>query len=462
MKPHPATQASYFPRPWGRAWIRGLMLSGAIWLFLFVAAEIEIGARTYETYPSLADAADEEFEVLANKLQPGDELIVHAGTYFQNGRRAVTAKGTEASPIVIRAATGESPQFTASPRNNCIDFVDCGHLVIRGLHFKGGNSGVNFVRGEHVTLENCEISETGNNALRMNSGNCHAFIIRHNHIHHTGLDNSRPTEGEGMYIGCHDGSCRTTDSVFENNYIHHLRGTSNGGNDGIEIKTGSFGNIVRNNVIHDTNIGRQYPGVFVYGGGPGVNIVEGNVIWNAGEGIQVVSDAVVRNNIIFNCLASGITAAPHAAMPEVRNVSIVNNTIVNSPVGVRLRWANSRKAVFANNAVYCPEGAALVADPGPASLKSNYISGRQTGVKIDGDRFFDGGGASAAFVDATKNNFWPRTGSLLIRHADASFVPELDFNERKRTAPYDVGAYESDGSLENPGWPIQDGFKATK
>src|ERR1700687_3111595 len=88
----------------------------------------------------------------------------------------------------------------------------------------------------------------------------------------------------------------------------------------------------------------SYPGIFVYGGGPGTNIVEGNVIWNAGEGIQVVSDAVVRNNIIFNCEATGITAAPHGAMPAVRNVTIVNNTIFNAPVGVRMRWAKSTNA----------------------------------------------------------------------------------------------------------------------
>jgi hypothetical protein len=158
-----------------------------------------------------------------------------------------------------------------------------------------------------------------------------------------------------MYIGGHDGSIRTTDSLFEGNYIHHLRSTSNGGNDGIEIKFGSYNNIVRNNVIHDTTIGRQYPGIFVYGGGPGTNLVEANVIWNAGEGIQVVSDAIVRNNIVFNCVNSGITAAPHAAVPQVRNASIIHNTLFNAPIGVRMRWAKATNMVFANNAIYCPD-----------------------------------------------------------------------------------------------------------
>ena len=50
-------------------------------------------------------------------------------------------------------------------------------------------------------------------------------------------------------------------------------------------------------MIHDTTIGTHYPCIFVYGGGAGLNVVEGNVLWNCGEAIQVVSDAVVRNNL---------------------------------------------------------------------------------------------------------------------------------------------------------------------
>lgn len=398
--------------------------------------------------------------MLANALEPGDELVVGAGHYFQNGRRAVTARGTAERPIVIRAAHGESPLFSANSANNCIEFVDCAHLVIRGLHFRGGSSGVRFVRGEHVTFEDCEISETQNNALTMNSGNCHAFVIRRNHIHHTGLNASRPTEGEGMYIGCHDGSCRTTDSVFEGNYIHHTRGTSDGGNDGIEIKAGSHGNIVRNNVIHDTNIERKYPGIFVYGGGARANVVEGNVIWRAGEGIQVVSDAVIRNNVVFDCETAGITAGPHAAMPQVRNVTIVNNTVFNAPVGVRMRWAESANAVFANNAIYCPASSAIVAEPGPALLLRNYIHGGLRGVAIDDRQFFGGGEPATAFVGAAQSNFWPAASSPLIGAADDAWAPAVDFNGTRRIPPFDAGAYETDGHPQNIGWRIESGFRS--
>ncbi len=350
-------------------------LGYVVLLLCLYCASQGLGA-VFEIQPTVAQE-DEEFERLANALKPGDELVLSGGVYSQTGRRALTVQGTAEQPITIRAAAGQEPVLTRPAANNArynnIEFVDCCYLVVRGLHFQGGSSGVRFIRGHHVTFENCEICQTTNNALTMNSGNCDAFIIRRNHIHHTGLRENGTTEGEGMYIGCHDGGCITTNSLIEGNHIHHLRGVGSGGNDGIEVKYGSYNNTIRNNVIHDTNITTQYPGIFVYGGGPAVNIVEGNRIWNAGEGIQVVSDAVIRNNVIFDCTITGITAAPHAAVPHVRNVRIVNNTIVNHPVGVRIRWSKATDMVFGNNAIYCPGSTALDASGIDAHrLSANY------------------------------------------------------------------------------------------
>ena len=419
-----------------------------------------------EIHPATVDS-QEEFETIANSLKPGDELILYGGTYSQTARRAVTAKGTADKPIMIRAAEGQKPLLThpedIAARYNNIEFVDCEYLIIRAIRFEGGSSGVRFIRGHHITFEDCQISHTLNNALTMNSGDCDAFIIRRNHIHHTGLSKRGSTEGEGMYIGGHDGSCITTNTLVEGNYIHHTRGTSSGGNDGIEIKFRSYGNTVRDNVIHDTNIGTKYPGIFVYGGGKGINIVEGNVIWNAGEGIQVVSDAIIRNNIIFDCSATGITAAPHAAVPHVRNVKIVNNTIVNHPRGVLFRWEKAERMIFANNAVYCPGSTAIeAAGIGGSTFSANYVAGRLLGAILDGSAFCDGGTINEAFAAPAEHDYWPGPGSALIDHADNDFAAELDFNHTARKPPADVGAYESQVNTTNPGWRVQPGFKTSQ
>lgn len=76
--------------------------------------------------------------------------------------------------------------------------VYCAYWIIRGLHFRGGSTGVRFIGGHYITFETCTIYEPGNNALIMNSGDCDAFVIRGNHIHHTGLSQAGPTEGEGI------------------------------------------------------------------------------------------------------------------------------------------------------------------------------------------------------------------------------------------------------------------------
>jgi hypothetical protein len=437
-----------------------------VYLLLPVLCSAMSFGATYKIRPDIA-GTQEEFETIANSLKPGDELVLYGGTYSQSARRAVTAKGTAEAPILIRAAEGQEPVLThpqqVSARYNNIEFVDCEYLIIRGIYFKGGSSGVRFIRGRHVTFEDCQISNTLNNALTMNSGDCDAFIIRRNHIHHTGLLDRGSTEGEGMYIGCHDGSCITTNTLIEGNYIHHTRGTSSGGNDGIEIKFGSYGNIVRDNVIHDTNIGTKYPGIFVYGGGKGVNVVEGNVIWNAGEGIQVVSDAIIRNNIIFNCSATGITAAPHAAVPHVRNVKMVNNTIVNNPKGLLFRWEKARGMIFANNAVYCPGLTAIDAmGMNDSKFSANYVAGRLIGAAIDGAAFYDGGTIDAAFTAPAGHDYWPAPGSELIGNADPDFAAERDFNHTKRKRPFDVGAYETLSKATNPSWRVQEGFKTNK
>ena len=47
------------------------------------------------------------------------------------------------------------------------------------------------------------------------------------------------------------------------------------------------------------------------------------------------------------------------AVAQVRNVRIVNNTIVNHPIGVRIRWSSATDTIFGNNAAYGPQATAL-------------------------------------------------------------------------------------------------------
>ncbi len=418
--------------------------------------------RVIEIFPSNANSScNEEFENVANTLTAGDTLILHGGTYTQSCRRFLTGlNGTLASPIIIQAAPGENPIVTRpdSSENN-IETDNSSYLVIRGLHFQGGDSGFRIMGGHHITLEDNEIYNTDNNALRVNDSNVDSLVVRHNEMHHTGLFSGGPTEGEGMYLGCHTGTCRVTNSLIVGNYVHHTRGTSSGGNDGIEMKVGSANNVIRDNVIHDTNIGSSYPCILVYGGGTAANTVEGNVMWNCGEGIYAVSDAVLRNNIILNSDV-GISSYPHQVVATRRNLTIVNNTIYNHGTCLFLRMSGVSGVTVANNAVYCDSATAVDASGLiGATVSSNFVSGGLGGVSIDNTAFFSGGTAANAFTDPANMDFWPKSGSPLLGRANAGLVPPLDFNGTPRTAPFDVGAYEAEGLAANPGWKITAGFK---
>ena len=118
--------------------------------------------------------------------------------------------------------------------------------------------------------------------------------------------------------------------------------------------------------------------------------------------------------------------------------------------------------VLANNATYCP-GATAVDAAGltgsSITVRSNYVEGGLSGASVDNVGFFSGGSASSTFVNPQQFDFWPRLTSALVGNAYGSLVPTLDFNERIRTSPYDVGAYETDGLPANPGWTIVPGFK---
>ncbi len=102
------------------------------------------GADVFELYPLNADAdCDEPLEKVANALQPGDELVLHAGVYSQSCIRSISVQGAPGRPVVIRAADGASVLVTRPADNiasqNNLEVVDSSHLVIRGLRFGGGS-----------------------------------------------------------------------------------------------------------------------------------------------------------------------------------------------------------------------------------------------------------------------------------------------------------------------------------
>lgn len=416
------------------------------------ATHAQTGGRTIQLSPGSS------FETAVESLQPGDTLVVNPGTYTDSGRIGISVRGTASAPVVIKGADGQPRPVITRPAGaavqNTINVEGATYLTIKALEIVGnGGDGINLSGGpSNITLEDLDVHDVDvgiNFRSSMNN-----ITVRRNHIRRTGIGGGT---GEGMYVGCNDATCTVRDSLIENNWIHDaLPGTSQG--DGIEVKVGSHSNVIRDNVIYNM----PYPGIFVYGTGANPpNLVEGNVIWNCLEGIYAVADAVVRNNIVIGS-GTGLSLYGHAQVAQIKNIVAVNNTLYGNNSGVYMRWGGSVSNVrLANNAIYSPGRAAVDAGSGiaaGAALAANYIQGSSS-VTVDNVRFFDGGSASNAFVDAANRDFWPHASSVLLDRGSATVAPALDFNGTARSGPIDVGAYEALGLASNPGWRVTEGFK---
>lgn len=415
-----------------------------------------IGVPTASAEVIQAGPAD-DVEALMNSLQPGDELVLADGTYTLTGRFGVVLAASESAPILIRAAEGARPHFHRPDASNNIWDLQASHVEVRGLEFSGGSAGLRFEAGQYVTIRDCEIHDTADVALRMNDvGQVYESMrIIGNEIHHTN------GTGEGMYLGCNNNGCQLANTLIERNHVHHTNQSSVSQGDGIEIKEGSYGNVIRDNVVHDTN----YPCILTYsaaGNGP-ANLIERNLLWNCGDhGIQSAADATIRNNIILGAAADGIAMQPHQSGAPT-NLSVVHNTVI-APANdaLSLRGA-AGDVVIANNALYAQAGSAVFVNGGDASsitLVGNVGTGGTRGLS---DGYTDGvlvtDLVDAHYGGAPPLDAFPAAASSLIAAGDPSFAPADDFNGTPRAGVADVGAYHH-AAGGNPGWALGEGLKA--
>ena len=423
-------------------------IAAAVWV-LGAATLAPAGASAEVFFANPSDDID-AVEATISGLGPGDELVLSGGTYTLGGRFSFAIAGTEAQPIVIRAADGETPHLhRPNASQNIVDIDDAQHVVIRGIEFSGGSAGIRISGARFLTIEQCEIHDTGDVALRANDSGVtyESLRILRNHIHHTN------NTGEGMYLGCNSAGCEVVDSLIEGNYVHHTNQPSVSQGDGIELKEGSAGNVIRDNVIHDTN----YPCILTYASNGAQNTIERNVMWNCGDhGIQAAADAIIRNNIVLGANADGIAMQPHQA-GSPSNLVVVHNTVLNAGGDAMSLRGISGAVVIANNALYSQGGRAFYAN-GTSGLtfEGNVGVGESNPSLASGDLGLDF--VNASFAGAPPIDVFPNAGSALVGSGSTDHVAPDDFNGTPRVGTPDVGAYAY-ASAGNPGWTLTEAFK---
>ncbi len=389
--------------------------------------------------PAESDQENGEILRLAiRSLVAGDRLEIGAGTWSVRKYFNASLQGTRDDPIFVVAAPGARPVITrpdpftsvihiGMPNEPSADF-----LAIRGLEITGGAMGMRLGMCTEVWIDRCEIHHTASAGLTANSRNTSHLYITRNEIHHTdGI-------GEGMYLGGNNSQYVMHSSVIAQNWVHDTGGWQG---DGIEVKQGSWGNLIADNLVHDT----RYPCLITYGtdGNP-PNVIERNVLYGSLDNVlQVQGEAIVRNNLIL-CGKNGFHSHDHQG--STRDLVFVNNTIINDRRGANLvNWANRPGMVFANNAVYSQTQEAVIfggLDAGGVTISGNVRVG---GVFPPKSGFVEGVGLSD-FVNVTwtgtRRRAQPSAGSVLLVSADPAHAVGDDLNRKERATQTVAGAFD--------------------
>jgi hypothetical protein len=348
-------------------------------------------------------------------LKPGDKLELAAGTYSVERMWDLSISGTRVAPIWITAAEGATVIITRPDAKQNV--INIGHgspvafLCLRGLEFTGGSHGMRLGQCSEVWIDQCHIHHTGEVCLSANSADTRRLFLTQNHIH------DGAGHAEGMYLGGNNASVIMSESVIALNHIHDCRGDQG---DGIEVKQGSWGNLIAENHVHDTN----YPCITVYGtAGKPVNIIERNLCYRSGDHVmQVQGEAIVRNNVLISAQGSGFASTDHQG--KTTRLQVVHNTIVNTGHAFSGgSWNDREGMILANNIIYSRDQNALHFANGSKGviIKGNVILGSGAhhgstrgrgledlpGVSWEGDRHAAKPAATAPFSQADPSYLMP-------------------------------------------------------
>ncbi|MFD1294395.1 chondroitinase-B domain-containing protein [Lutibacter holmesii] len=402
----------------------------------------------------------EELNTAIKDAKPGDEIVLANGVW-KDVEIVFTGKGTEESPITLRAET-EGEVFIEGVSNLTFGGE---YLVVSGLHFRNGYSPTKNVIAfridkenvaNHCRVTNCVIIDF-NKLQRDNDDLWVQFYGRHNQLDHcylAGKTNGGPTvrvdlkgnesiknyhqivnnhfgprprkggaRGETIQLGSSFTSMCPSNTTIANNFFEECNGE-------VEIISSKTNfNEIKNNVFYKSEgsvVTRHGNYTMIDGNyfiGDGVNANYGGIrIVNTGHWIV--------NNYFYNIIGenfrsplaimNGIPKSPLNRYNQVTDVVVAYNTYVNckSPwqfgVGTNIaqkdvlplseiRSARPVRTVVANNVIYNKVG-----DPNPIIEhdKADGVKFKSNIINNQGVAFNDENRISAnSFELATVNDF---------------------------------------------------------
>jgi len=415
----------------------------------------------------------DQLKTMGGQLQAGDSLAIAPGNYDMSSFY-ISRQGTADKWISIQGEPGAVLRSN-SDCCNLVQIEGAAYVTFGGveLTLKDQNPGIDGIHfsaqySHHIRMHDLKIHDMTGNGISMFPDSASNIELLNSEIANI--------EGSGLYWGYPNRNI-IHDVLIQGNYIHHCpKDPATETDYGIQWKGWSYRARILDNVLHDVG-GTARSGLIVYygkkplaGDDPqDINIVAGNVLWNCrSEGITVMSDARVENNIVFDA-GTGINIQTYnddsfSGSNAVENLTVRNNTVFrcrNKCFGISGWGDNAATAAFIGNAAFqdSPSLTAIGGSTGKAAASGNVAYGQSSltgtlkGTLAD---FLAVAGATAV----TGLDFYPSAASSLKDVVDASLCAGDDFNGTKRPQgkACDAGAYEASAAI-NPGWAIKAGFK---
>jgi parallel beta-helix repeat protein len=363
----------------------------------------------------------------ANLVNPGDTIIVRAGNYtgFYLDR-----DGTPADRIAFQAESGVTINQRNATTPDGINLEGADFITIEGFNVVGmPRTGIRSVINHDVILRNNQLDQNGYWGIL--TGHSEDILIEGNVASRSGIEH-------GIYV-----SNSGDNPIIRNNIIWgnrangiHMNGDLSQGGDGI-----ISGALVEGNVIYDNGVG----------GGSGINC----------DGVQ---NSIIRNNLIYNTHASGISLYRIDGGGGSSGNLVVNNTVLVAADG---RWVlniqtGSTGNTVRNNILYSAH-----TFRGSISISSDSLPGFSSDYNVVMSRFTTNGGdsvltlaawrsatghdmhslvatADQLFTDPAAFDFHLAAGSPAVDAGTAQFAPLLDIEGTVRPTGngIDIGADE--------------------
>jgi hypothetical protein len=218
----------------------------------------------FERRIDVADAS--ELRQALARARPGDMIEMADGLYV--GRFELRRDGAPDSRITLcgrRAAVIEGPDMTAGEYGI---HITADHWTLIGFTVRHHSKGIVADDGDHLILKGLEVHDIGGEGIRLrvySSDN----LITETWVHDTGRE--EPSSGEGIYIGTAVSQwCRNTDCEPDESDRNVVTGNVVGPGttaENIDLKEGTTGGIVSDNVLDGTGMTETDSWIDVKGNG---------------------------------------------------------------------------------------------------------------------------------------------------------------------------------------------------